>query len=135
MQGKEQAMRKRVMRMRLRPQRKTVQEPEQAAARDAYAQVVGKAVGLECVAELQFHPVRRWRFDYAIPAAKVAIEIDGGVWAYGRHNRAAGYIGDMEKLNEAARLGWRVLRYTTEDKWKTATLVQIREACAYIENN
>lgn len=34
---------------------------------------------VEFVKEFQFHPTRRWRFDYAIPAKKVAVEVDGGV--------------------------------------------------------
>ena len=74
--------------------------------------------GKEIVKEHRFHPVRRWRFDYAIPSLKIAIEIDGAVWAAGggRHNRAAGYIADMEKLNTAASMGWLVLRFTTDDR-------------------
>jgi len=44
----------------------------------------------------------------------LALEIDGGIWIDGRHNRAASYIKDMEKLNEAALLGWCVLRVPTD---------------------
>ena len=83
--------------------------------------------GLEIVKEYRFHPVRKWRFDYAIPDLKVAIEIDGAVWNYGRHNRPEGYINDMEKLNTAASMGWLVLRFTTEDRLKNATLSLINE--------
>jgi very-short-patch-repair endonuclease len=60
--------------------------------------------------EYRFHPTRKWRFDAAFPSAKVALEIEGGVWNYGRHNRASGFLKDMEKYNEAAMLGWRVIR-------------------------
>jgi very-short-patch-repair endonuclease len=60
--------------------------------------------------EYHFHPTRKWRFDAAFPSAKVALEIEGGVWQYGRHNRASGFLKDMEKYNEAAALGWRVIR-------------------------
>lgn len=60
--------------------------------------------------EYRFHPTRKWRFDAAFPNAKVALEIEGGVWQYGRHNRASGFLKDMEKYNEAAALGWRVIR-------------------------
>lgn len=67
----------------------------------------------EPVAEFRFHPDRRWRFDYAWPDRKVAVEIDGGVWIQGRHNHPTGYLRDMEKLNAAAELGWRVLRFAT----------------------
>jgi len=62
------------------------------------------------VAEYRFHPRRRWRFDYAWPEYKVAVEIDGGQWkpGGGRHNTDA----DREKLNTAAAMGWRVLRFS-----------------------
>jgi hypothetical protein len=40
--------------------------------------------------EHRFHPVRRWRFDAAFPARKVAVELDGGIFAAGRHTRGAG---------------------------------------------
>ena len=68
----------------------------------------------EPVAELRFHPVRRWRMDYAWPNSMVALELDGGTWARGRHTRGAGYRGDCEKLNAAASLGWVVYRVTAE---------------------
>lgn len=46
--------------------------------------------------------------------AGVAVEIDGAVWTQGRHTRGSGYVKDMEKLNAAAELGWRVFRYTPQ---------------------
>jgi len=55
--------------------------------------------------------VRRWRFDYAFPEVKVAIELEGGVWSNGAHTRGKHYISDMEKYNSAVELGWVVLRY------------------------
>lgn len=62
--------------------------------------------------EYQFHPTRKWRFDYAWVPQKVALEVDGGVWTGGRHTRGAGWLKDTEKLNMAACLGWRLLRTT-----------------------
>lgn len=61
--------------------------------------------------EYRFAPPRRWRFDYAWPSAKVAVEIEGGIWIRGRHVRGAGYASDIEKYNCATELGWRILRY------------------------
>lgn len=60
--------------------------------------------------EYDFHPERNWCFDFAFVEAKVAIECDGGQWQShgGRHARDS----DREKLNEAAVLGWRVLRFS-----------------------
>jgi len=65
--------------------------------------------------EFRFHPTRRWRFDVAWPGPKVALELEGGVWVNGGHNRGAGLVGDMEKMNAATSLGWRILRYTADD--------------------
>lgn len=63
------------------------------------------------VAEHKFCSTRKWRFDYANPTKKIAIEIDGGCFIRGRHSRGMGQIKDMEKGNEAIKLGWRVLHY------------------------
>ena len=58
--------------------------------------------------EYRFHPKRKWRFDYACPTSKLAIEIQGGVFVHGRHSGGVGQVKDMEKFNAAAALGWRV---------------------------
>ena len=65
-------------------------------------------------AEYKFCPERRWRFDYAFIKQKIAVEQEGGVWAFGRHTRGSGFIKDLEKYNKAVLLGWRVLRYTPD---------------------
>ncbi len=62
--------------------------------------------------EYRFHPTRKWRIDYAWPLAKVALEVEGGVWTGGRHTRGAGFVRDMAKYNELARAGWRLIRTT-----------------------
>lgn len=62
--------------------------------------------------EYRFDNTRRWRFDFAFVDSKVAVEIEGGIFTQGRHNRAAGYAADCEKYNAAIEAGWRVLRYT-----------------------
>lgn len=66
------------------------------------------------VREHRFHPTRRWRFDIAWPEYKIAVEIDGGVWTNGRHTRGSGYVKDLEKFNAAAKLGWRVFKFTPD---------------------
>lgn len=65
--------------------------------------------------ELIFHPDRKWRFDFAIPAHKIAIEYEGGIFrqyegGQGAHGSAEAFTRDMDKYNEATILGWRVLR-------------------------
>jgi very-short-patch-repair endonuclease len=64
--------------------------------------------------EHRFHETRRWRFDFARPDIKLAVEIDGGVWSGGRHSGGSGQIKDMEKNNAAIALGWQVLHFTPQ---------------------
>lgn len=68
--------------------------------------------------EYVFHPTRLWRFDFAWPARKLAVEIEGGQWGGGRHTTGSGLQSDCEKINAAQLLGWMVLRYTTSDLQK-----------------
>ncbi len=53
---------------------------------------------------------RKWAFDFCWPECKIALEVEGSIWTQGRHTRGSGFLKDMEKYNEAAILGWRVLR-------------------------
>ena len=63
------------------------------------------------VREYQFHPTRRWRFDFAWPVQKVAVEIDGLVYGgQGGHQTVEGVLGDCEKYEAALLAGWRVYR-------------------------
>lgn len=64
------------------------------------------------IRQYRFDETRQWRFDFAWPYAKVAVEIDGGIWSGGRHTRGKGFENDCEKFNEAVLLGWRVFHLT-----------------------
>ena len=66
--------------------------------------------GPELVREFEFHPERKWRVDFAHIPSRTLIEIEGGIWIQGRHNRGAGFITDIEKYNEATFTGWRLFR-------------------------
>ena len=84
----------------------------------------------EPVAEFRFHPLRKWRFDFAWPDALLALEVDGGLFTAGRHTRGAGTEGDHEKFNEAAVLGWRILRVVPRKLCTMATVDVVRRAIA-----
>jgi very-short-patch-repair endonuclease len=63
--------------------------------------------------EFRFHPIRRWRFDFAWPELMIAFEAEGGTWTGGRHATGSGIEKDIEKYNQASILGWKVLRGTS----------------------
>lgn len=73
------------------------------------------AVGRKPEREYRFHDTRKWRFDFAYPDKKLAIEVEGGVFVNGGHNRGVIYTQNCEKYNQAALLGWTVLRYTIKN--------------------
>lgn len=59
-------------------------------------------------------PERKWVADWAFVKSRVLVEIDGGQWVNGGHNRGSGRIKDMERDNWCVLHGWRVLRYTPQ---------------------
>lgn len=59
-----------------------------------------------------FHATRKWRFDFAWPNRKIAVEIEGITAEGGRHQRREGFEADCEKYNAAMLDGWMVLRFT-----------------------
>lgn len=69
-----------------------------------------RALRIDVEREYRFHPQRKWRFDFAVPAKKLAIEIEGGLYSGGRHTRGAGFEADLEKYAAAQLLGWTVYR-------------------------
>ena len=64
----------------------------------------------DMVAEYRFDDERKWRFDFAWPSQKIAVELSG--IGYG-HQSIKGISRDAEKLRRATFLGWRVLTYTS----------------------
>ena len=78
------------------------------------------------VPEWIFAQPRKWRFDYAWPEYKIALEVEGGIWTRGRHTRGAGFLKDIEKYNAAAALGWLVLRTTPKGLLTSDTVELLR---------
>jgi very-short-patch-repair endonuclease len=75
-----------------------------------------KAVGLRdgWICEHQFHPARKWRFDFAWPAMKLAIEVEGGTTSgKSRHSKGKGFDDDCEKYNTASAMGWTLFRFSS----------------------
>lgn len=95
---------------------------------DAFTLLCRSQFGVECIKEHQFYIKRKWRFDYAIPIHKIALEVEGGVWTQGRHVRPEGFLGDIEKYNTATLMGWRVFRTTPDKLLSNSTLLLIKNA-------
>lgn len=105
---------------------------------DIFSRVCASYHKVEVVKEYRFHPKRMWRFDYAIPVHKVAIEVEGATFKKttyrdkktgekvtvmgGRHGIGEGYLNDMEKYNTATVMGWKVLRVTPSKLINSATI-------------
>jgi len=60
--------------------------------------------------EYRFHPLRKFRVDFAWPELKIAIEIDGATFTQGRHIRGMGYRNDCIKANLLSCSGWSLLK-------------------------
>lgn len=70
---------------------------------------------IQFVEEHRFHPTRKWRFDFAIPEMRIALEYEGLFSEKSGHTTIDGFLSDVEKYNEATKLGWRILRYTVKN--------------------
>lgn len=108
--------------------KKSLNTAKQPQIRDVFTIICHTDLHVECIKEYKFHPVRKWRFDYAIPEYKIALEVEGGVWTGGRHTSSTGFLKDMEKYNTATLMGWRVFRTTPDELYKTATINLIKTA-------
>jgi very-short-patch-repair endonuclease len=76
--------------------------------------------------QYRFDPSRKWEADFCWPARLLIVEVDGGVFVNGGHNRGKAYTDDRERDAEAMCHGWKVLRVTTAQ-------VESGQALAWIE--
>ena len=88
-------------RLRFRDQR----SPSRLEAR--FALLWRAANGPVLEKELVFHPGRRWRADFAHIPSRTLIEIEGGIWIQGRHNRAEGFLAPENRSRVAQAFGGR----------------------------
>ena len=107
---------------------KSAQKRNAQKITDLFTVLCRSDLNVDCVKEFKFHPKRRWRFDYAIPEYRIALEVGGGVWTGGRHTRPQGFLGYLEQYNTATLMGWRVFRMTPDDLLRTATLNLLKSA-------
>lgn len=85
--------------------------PLQAAFETLYRQLGG--VG-EWEYNYRFLPGRRYELDYALPAIRVGIEVNGGQWVKSGHSSGRGLHRDADKQNRAIEAGWRIFWLTTD---------------------
>jgi hypothetical protein len=76
--------------------------------------------------EFVFDSTRSFRFDYAWPYNRIALEIEGGIFGRGKrcptckrpppmgHSSVKGILRDIEKYNLAVCNGWRLIRATSQ---------------------
>lgn len=88
------------------------------------------------VFEFCFYEGRKWRFDICFPDHKVAVEVQGGLFAnkkgaVGAHARGAALLKEYEKLRHAAALGWLVLPCVPRDVTTIEIVRLIRAALAH----
>lgn len=93
---------------------------------DKFVALCEAELGVKAIKEYRFTPKRKWRFDYAIPQYKIALEVEGGIWTKGRHTRPKGFIGDIEKYNTATLMGWKLLRTTPQDLTSQKTIKMLK---------
>lgn len=84
---------------------------------------IGKGVRQRLKAER----LQDWRFDFAWPELMLAVEVEGGGWTQGRHNRGEGFLADLKKYGAGQRLGWTIYRTAGE-------LIKSGEALQTIEH-
>lgn len=127
-------------------QLKKIKEENQNRINSNFIQQIANITGYRPVREYRFHPIRRWRIDFAIPEIKIAIEVEGGrfkkttyidkngrtrVHTGGRHNTSTGFKNDMEKYNQLSINGWLLIRTTPE---ALLSEVNILNVCLCINN-
>lgn len=85
---------------------------------------------IDLMTEYEFHPKRKFRFDFCSIPAMVGIEIQGGTWTTGGHSTGKGIQRDYEKISEAQMLGWLVFPLTPE---KAGELSQLHKIATTIQ--
>jgi hypothetical protein len=98
-----------------------------AKQKDIFMMLLEKE-GFDVWPEFFFSTERLYRFDYAIPEYKIAIEQEGGIWAKGKsgHSSGTGIQRDMDKNNLAISQGWVIIRRTPDQMCTIKTIDLIK---------
>lgn len=87
------------------------------------------ANGIEFEREVCPIPGRKWRVDFLLRPSLV-VEVEGGSWQIGRHQRPGGFEKDCSKYNELTLAGYSVLRYTSDMVKRGEAIRDIVRVCA-----
>lgn len=72
-----------------------------------------RASNIEFEREVCLITGRKWRVDFVLRPSLV-VEVEGGSWQMGRHQRPQGFEQDCAKYNALTLAGYSVLRYTSD---------------------
>ena len=86
--------------------------------------------------EYRFHPTRKWRFDWFLPAYNIAVEYEGfmQMGSNAAHSAVTGIMRDVEKYNESQAMGIRVFRAHAENV-RTGAFFELMERVLTQEYN
>lgn len=75
-----------------------------------FGAVAAGGTGKDLRHRLSVSGMKDWRFDFCWPDIRFAVEVEGGGWVNGGHNRGKGFAKDLEKYHAAMKLGYTVYR-------------------------
>lgn len=102
-----------------KPVQRRTRRPAGVTPHDILWTAVVSSFGDGAVRELEGAvPARKYRLDIAIPASKLAVEVDGWEW-HGKHK--GDFTRDRERQNLLTLHGWRILRFTAGQIRKDTT--------------
>ena len=68
--------------------------------------------GIAFERQYAYVPGRKFRADFALPAFRLLVEVNGGIFNRKGHGSVTGVVDDMVRGNEASIAGWFVIRAT-----------------------
>lgn len=105
--------------------------PEPVSEYRMFAEIAGTGKGLR--ARLKEKGFKDYRFDFAWPQFRLALEINGSIWTKGGHSSGRGLIRDYDKINQAQMQKWDVLIFTTEQVMNGEAIVTLKNMIGICE--